>query len=63
MDKQAFRITTMVGQSVLAGMVTGFAGLVVATFSFFSGDWIGAGVCLVASAVAFGFLANALLRD
>jgi hypothetical protein len=63
MDKQAFSIATMVGQSVLAGMITGFAGLVVATFAFFGGDWIGAGICLAASAVAFGLLANALLRD
>ena len=43
-------------------VVTGIASLVVAVFSFASANWVGAGICLVSAALAFGLVANALLR-
>jgi len=63
MEKRRTRITSIVGQSVIAGMITGLAGLVAAVFAFIGGDWMATGVCLAASGLAFGLLANALLRD
>jgi hypothetical protein len=51
------------GVAVICGMVTGFAGLVAAIFAFFSFNWVGAGVCLAAAGLSFGFVANAALRQ
>lgn len=45
------------------GGITGVAGLVAAAFAFFSGDFSGAGICLMASALAFGLMAIAVLRE
>lgn len=53
---------TVAGIAVLLAFVTGVASLVVAVFSFFSANWVGAGTCLVAAALAFGLVANAVLR-
>jgi hypothetical protein len=43
--------------------ITGVASLIVGLVSLFDGDLIAAGVCLIAAALAFGLLANALLRE
>jgi hypothetical protein len=48
--------------AVICGMVTGFASLVGAIFSFFSYNWIGVGVCLGSAGLAFGLIANAVWR-
>ncbi|HYH82036.1 MAG TPA: hypothetical protein VEX86_19675 [Longimicrobium sp.] len=53
---------TIAGIAVFCGMVAGFVGLVVAVFSFFAGNFAGAGVCLVAAGLSFGLVANATLR-
>ena len=50
------------GIAVICGLVTGFASLVMAIFSFFSYNWIGAGVCLGSAGLAFGLVANAVWR-
>jgi hypothetical protein len=63
MEKQTTRIMAFLGQSVIAGMITGIAGLVAAVFAFIGGDWTGTGVCLIAAALSFGMLANAMLRE
>jgi hypothetical protein len=47
---------------VIASLVTGLAGLLVAVFAFFGGEWVGAGLCLAAAVLAFGLTANAILR-
>jgi hypothetical protein len=52
----------VLGYAITAGMVVGFAGLIAAVAAFFSTDWVGTGVCLAASGLAFGLVANALLR-
>jgi uncharacterized membrane protein len=56
------RINAVVGLSVMSGIITGLIGLVVAYFAFSGADWAGAGISLVADALAFGLVANALLR-
>ena len=45
--------------TVVAGIL-GFAG---ALFAFFNQDSSGFGVCVLATALAFGLLANAVLRE
>ncbi len=45
------------------GGITGFASLIMALFPFFNGDFISAGVCLLAAALSFGLMANAVLRE
>ena len=54
---------TIAGIAVLLAVVTGIAALIVAVFSFAGANWVGAGICLVAAALAFGLVANAVLRD
>lgn len=54
---------TIAGVAVVCGMATGFAGFVAAVFSFFSSDFVGAGVCLAAAGLSFGLVANASLRQ
>lgn len=54
---------TLVGLAVLGSGITGVASLIVGLVSFFDGEFIAAGVCLIAAALAFGLLANALLSE
>ena len=63
MEKKPNRFDAVLGIVVLASIVTGFAGLLVALFAFFDGDRVGAGVCLGAAALSFGLIANAILRQ
>ena len=51
------------GLSVLGGFVVGVFGLFAAMLSLFNEyDYVGVGLCLLASAFAFGLLANAIFR-
>lgn len=57
------RIGQSVGTvAVVGGVVTGFAGLVAGVFAFLNGEAVGAGACFAAAAIAFGLVANAVLR-
>lgn len=60
MEKRANILT---GFSIIVSLVTGIASLVVAIFALINADWTGAGIALVAAALAFGLLLNALLRQ
>ena len=53
----------VVGLAIYGAVVAGVAGLVIGLMAFFSGRLEAAGTCFIAAAVAFGALANALLRD
>ena len=53
---------TVIGLAVYFGFITGIASLAVATFSFFDHEWVAAGICFAAAALAFGLIANAVLR-
>ena len=50
------------GLAIIGGLIAGFAGLVAALFAFFSFNWVGAGVCLAAAGISFGFVASAVWR-
>jgi hypothetical protein len=52
----------MAGLVVILGMLTGFAGLVLAAMMWIKHDPSDAGYFLIASALAFGLLANAMFR-
>ncbi len=62
MNRKA-RSKAVLGTVIIAGLATGFAGLLGAVFAFFSADWVGVGVCLAAAAIAFALLTNAILRE
>ena len=57
------RAEQVTGIAVIASLITGLAGLIGALFAFFNFNWIGVGVCLIAAALAFGLVANAVLRS
>ena len=51
------------GLSVLGGFVIGIIALLAGLLAVFNEfDYIGAGLCFLASAIAFGLLENALIR-
>ncbi|HSW45889.1 MAG TPA: hypothetical protein VLM89_09990 [Phycisphaerae bacterium] len=52
----------MAGLAVIGGMITGFAGLVLALVTSARDGAGAAGMCLIAAALAFGLLANAFFR-
>ena len=52
----------LAGLSIYGGALVGVGGVLGALLAFADGDWQAAGTCLVAAAVAFGALANALFR-
>jgi len=52
---------SVVGVVVIGSVVTGVAGLIAALFSFFSADFAGAGVLLIAAALSFGLLGIAVM--
>ncbi len=63
MEKKPSSFEKILGIAVVTGMITGFGGIVAAIFALINADWIGAGLCLLAAALAFGLLVNALLRN
>ncbi len=56
------RLDSIIGLAALGSGVTGVVSLVAALFPLFSGEFLAAGVCLLAAALSFGLLANAVLR-
>jgi hypothetical protein len=56
------RLDAIIGLAALGSAVTGVISLVVALFPFLSGEFLAAGVCLLAAALSFGLLAIAVLR-
>ncbi len=59
-DKSGW-VNSLVGISTIGGVITGIVGLLIALVSVLSGEWLAAGACLIAAALAFGLLAGALL--
>ena len=52
---------SVVGVAVIGSVVTGVASLIAALFPFFSADFTGAGVLLIAAALSFGLLGMAVI--
>ena len=62
-DKQPARRTSwLIGLATMGSATAGALALFAALFAFVSAQWEAMGVCLLAAGVAFGALANALLR-
>jgi hypothetical protein len=61
-EGQTRPMSWVVGVATLGSVIAGVIALFASLFAFASGEWQAAGVCLVASAIAFGSLANAVLR-
>ena len=57
------RSTTLMGLTALGALVTGALALITALFPFLEGEFAAAGLCLIAAALSFGLLANAVLRE
>jgi len=54
----------LAGFSIIAGFFIGVFAFVAALLAVFNEyDYVGAGLCLLASAFAFGLSANAIFRD
>ena len=58
------RATTdwLVGLAIHGSALVGTIGLLLGLVAFIGGEWDAAGACLIAAAIAFGALANALFR-
>ena len=56
------RTSWVVGLATVGSGITGVIAFLAGIFSFLSGQWQPAGVCFIAAALAFGMLANAVLR-
>jgi len=55
--------SSLPGITVFGCVLTGIAGLIGAIYTFSElDDGVGAGICLVASAIGFGLAANAMFR-
>jgi hypothetical protein len=52
----------LIGLGTLGSAAIGVIGFVAALAAFFNGDLTATGLCLIASALSFGLLANAVLR-
>lgn len=63
MDHNSDGLKRVIGLAMVGCGVTGVASLVAALFPFLSGEFVGAGLCLLAAAVSLGLLANAVLRE
>jgi len=62
MDEGRKVSNTIIGLAAVGGAFIGVVSFIAALFPFFEGDFTGAGLCLLAAALSFGLLANALYR-
>jgi hypothetical protein len=52
------------GLSVILGFIVGFAALLAGLLAVFNEyDYIGAGLCFIAAALAFGLITNSIFRN
>jgi hypothetical protein len=63
MDNEHRRFNTLMGLALIGGGITGVASLVIALLQFLQSDFGTVGLCLIAAAMSFGLLANALLHN
>ncbi len=62
-DDPKITVLTIQLITLYGGGITGFASLIMALFPFFNGEFLSAGIYLLAAALSFGFMANAVLRE
>lgn len=63
MYKDRGRVDTLVGLAMIGGSITGAVSLIAALFVLAEGSHTALGMCLIAAALSFGLLANAVLRE
>ena len=56
------KLSTVIGLATVGASITGVVSLIAAFFPLIDSDFAAAGTCLIAAALAFGLLANAVLR-
>ena len=56
-------LDTIIGLVTVGAAIAGVAGLVAALVAILNGEFVATGVCLIAAALSFGLLANALIRE
>jgi hypothetical protein len=61
MERDTRTAGTVIGWATYGCVATGVLSVLAAVLAY--GDWAGVGVCLMAAALAFGLLANAVLRE
>ena len=62
-DEPKTTVLTIQLAVLYGGGITGFASLIMALFPFFNGEFLSAGIYLLAAALSFGLMANAVLRE
>ncbi len=62
MSEKREKLGVVIGFAALGSCITGVVSLIVALVPLFNGNFLAAGVCLAAAALAFGLLANAMFR-
>lgn len=61
MKQQHRGLNTIIGVATIGPVIVGIVSFVGALIPFFNGNYAGAGVLLIASALSFGLLSNAVL--
>jgi hypothetical protein len=62
MNDRDGKLSMLIGLSIIGGSITGAISFVAALFPLVVGDYAAVGLCLIAAALSFGLLANAVLR-
>ena len=62
MDPKRNKFNTVVGLTLIGGCFTGIVCLLAAFIAISVGEYAGMGLCLIAAALSFGLLSNAVLR-
>jgi hypothetical protein len=57
------KFNTLIGFAAVGAVLTGVGALLVALLAVSNAEFVAAGLCLTAAALAFGLLANAILRN
>ena len=60
MSEKSRAVDSVMGVAVIGSVVAGVASLVAALFPFFSADYVGAGLLLIAAGLSFGLLGIAV---
>lgn len=63
MNENRKQLNAIIGLATLGSAIVGIVSFVAALVAFLNGDLVAVGVCLIASALSFGLLANALFRE
>jgi hypothetical protein len=62
MDNNRNASGTIIGLAAVGSAVIGVVSFIAAFFPFLNGDFLSAGIFMIAAALSFGFLANAVFR-